>query len=495
MTLTRHFPVLIIITPLLTAVIISILSEWKKSLALPLSIIALSASLLMSVSLIPETLRMGYISYRLSAWEPPFGIEIRIDYLGLFMMVLVSLVSLISVIYSGKYIRREVSADREAVYYSLFMLIAGSMLGFLATGDIFNMFVFIEIMSITSYALVAIAGEGRAIRAAFRYLIMGAPSSILILLAISFLYAVTGTLNMGDLTAKIASSAYPKVVTVAYGVFIIGFAVKAALFPLHQWLPDVHSIAPSPVSALLSGLVVKMGIFGVIRLALSIYTTRYSGGANAVTGLLAWVGAGAILFGSVMAIRQEELKRMVAYSTVAHVGYIFTGIGLMEKASLVGSIYHILDHSLAKACLFLVAGAVIYATGYRRINDLRGAAKKMPLSCAAFALASLSVIGIPPTAGFVSKWYLIRGSFTAGNLVPGIVILIGSVLAAWYCLRIVYYMFFLPTEDGKWDKIKGDAPLPMVAPPLILSSLTLLLGVFAYLILPSLTKAIERLIA
>lgn len=494
MGITRHFPIFIIVTPIIAAVIILGTAEWKRRPALAIAACTLTASLGMSAALIPEVLTNGHISYYMSSWAPPLGIEIKIDFLGLFMMLLVAAVSLITVIYSRRYIPHEINSDKIPTYYSLFLLLAGSMLGISATSDIFNLFVFIEIMAITSYALVAISGSRPAVKASFKYLLMGFPSSILVLLAITFLYSVTGTLNMSDLTVKIAANGYPQIVVIAYGVFVAGFAVKAALFPLHQWLPDAHSIAPSPISALLSGLVVKMGVLGILRLTYSIYTIHALPGVNEINSLLAYTGASAIVYGSFMAIKQKELKRMVAYSTVAHIGYIIVGAGLMNKAGLTGGIYHILDHSLAKACFFLVAGSIIYKSGYREIGELKGAAGKMPFSCAAFALASFSVVGIPPSAGFVSKWYLLLGSLSAGNAFFGTVILLGSIMAAWYCFKIVYYMFFLPPENGTWQKIDGDAPLSMVGACWVLAAATLFLGIFAYLILPSLEKAIELLI-
>ncbi|MFH1640235.1 MAG: monovalent cation/H+ antiporter subunit D family protein [Chloroflexota bacterium] len=493
MGLTQHFPVFIIAVPILGAVMLSILAAWRKGLAMPITATAIASSLAMSVSLIPGVLAKGYLSYYTGSWRPPLGIEIKIDFLGLFMMILVAAVSLMAVIYSERYIPREIDTDKIPHYYTLFLLLTGSMLGFSATGDIFNMFVFIEIMAITSYALVAVVESGRAIRASFKYLLMGVPSSILMLFAIAFLYAVTGTLNMGDLTQKIAATSYPRIAIIAYGIFVISFAVKSALFPLHIWLPDAHSIAPSPISALLSGLVVKMGILGIIRFTYNIYTVHYSPEINGISTMLSFIGAFAIIFCSIMAIRQKELKRMIAYSTVAHIGYIYIGVGLMNKAALVGSIFHILDHSLAKACLFMVAGSIIYASGYRNINDLKGAARKMPFSCAAFALAAASVVSIPPSAGFFSKWYLITGSLSSGNIILTVALLTGSVLAAFYCFRVVSYMFFLPPERGHWDKVADDVPVSMLVPVWILALSTLLFGVFSFPILRLLEKAVETL--
>jgi len=368
------------------------------------------------------------------------------------------------------------------------------MLGFTATGDIFNLFVFMEILALSSYALVAITGNRNAVRAAFKYILMGAPSSIMVLLAIGFLYAVTGTLNMADLSARIAESGYTEVLMVAYILFVIGFGVKAALFPLHMWLPDAHSIAPSPISALLSGLLVEVCTFALVRITFSVFTrgaTHLVGGTADAVGVAA---AAAVLYGGIMAILQRDLKMMIAYSTVSHIGYIFLGLTAFTPEGLTGAMYHMLDHGVAKACLFLCAGNFIFIKGYRRIEDLRGAWRQMPWTCFAFALASISVIGIPPTAGFISKWYLILGNVRSGKWLYAAVLLAGSMLAAVYCLRLIYYMFFQAGREGAWEDAWNDAPASMSTPVWILSLAALFFGVFSYLVIPSLLKAAEYLL-
>lgn len=491
MGLFQHFAIYAIVTPLFVAAIIPIVAQWKKNLSMPLAGLSLATSLALSALLLPKVLASGCLSYHMGSWEPPFGVEIRIDFLGIFMMILISAVCLVAAIYSRKYISSEVEEGKTATYYSLFLVFSASTLGFCATGDIFNMFVFFELTAVTSYALVAIPGSSKAIKAAVKYLLMGEPASFLVLLAVSLLYSVTGTLNMADLAEKIASSGYTQVIIAAYVIFAVGFAVKAALFPLHTWLPDAHSMAPSPVSALLSGLFVKMGIFGMIRLAHSVYPAYLSSDLSVINSLLTWVAAAAVIYGSIMAIKQKDFKMMIAYSTVAHVGCILIGLGLTDVRALMGSMYHIMAHSLAKACFFLCAGSIIYQSGYRMIEDLKGASTKMPLTCAAFALASLSIVGIPPTAGFISKWYLVWGSLNAGNVLVGVVILLGSVMAAVYCFRVVYYMFFLPPSKGAWQEVSGEAPVSMVCTSWVLAAATLVLGILAIWILPTLQRAIE----
>jgi multicomponent Na+:H+ antiporter subunit D len=319
----RHFPVLMITIPMLGAVLLPLLGYLRRRWVATATIVPLAISAVLGLLLIGRIPGEGGLSYHLGNWPPPFGIEIRLDYLGLFMMLTVCGISLLALVFSRRYIEREVEGPKVTAYYVLFLLLSAAMLGFTATGDVFNLFVFMEIMALSSYALVSVAGNRNAVRAAFKYLLMGAPSSIMVLLAIGFLYSVTGTLNMADLSVRIAQSGYTEVLVVAYVLFIIGFGVKAALFPLHMWLPDAHSIAPSPVSAMLSGLLVEVSAFAIIRVTFSVFgahATNLIGGTVDAVGIFA---AAAVLFGGIMAIAQKDLKMMIAYSTISHIGYIF----------------------------------------------------------------------------------------------------------------------------------------------------------------------------
>ncbi|MEW6552800.1 MAG: monovalent cation/H+ antiporter subunit D family protein [Actinomycetota bacterium] len=490
----RHFPILMITLPLLGAVFMPLMGYLRAKWVPWTAALPLAASSVLGVLLIGKIPAEGYLGYHLGNWEPPWGIEIRVDFMGLFLMLIVCGITLLSMVYSRRYIAAEVSEGRQTAYYTLFLLMSGAMLGFTATGDIFNLFVFMEILALSSYALVAITGNRNAVRAAFKYLLMGAPSSIMVLLAIGFLYSATGTLNMADLSRRIAESGYTEVLIVSYILFVIGFGVKAALFPLHMWLPDAHSIAPSPISALLSGLLVEVSAFAILRISFSVFT---SGAENLIGGTMDAAGifaAAAVLFGGIMAVLQKDLKMMIAYSTISHIGYIFLGITAMTAEGITGAMYHMLDHGLAKACLFLCAGSFIYVKGYRRIEDLKGAWRQMPWTCFAFALAALSVVGIPPTAGFISKWYLILGNIEGGNYLYVVILLAGSILAAVYCFRVIIYMFFLPGKEGAWEGEFKDAAPSMLSPVWILSLGTLFFGVFSYLVIPSLLKAAEFLL-
>ena len=486
----RHFPIFIIAVPMLAAVLMPVISYRTGRYCMPVATLAVLSSTVLTFLLyrVVEPTSEGYLSYHMGGWAPPWGIEIKIDYIGLFVLSAVCSISLMVLVFSRRYISHELDEGRIFSFYSLFLLLTASMLGFVATGDIFNMFVFMEILALSSYALVAITGRRDSVRAAFKYLLMGAPSSIMVLFAIALLYAVTGTLNMADLQVKIAATSYQEALYASLVLFVLGFGVKAAIFPLHTWLPDAHSIAPSPISAMLSGLMVAVSAFALLRIFFSVFGAA----SSAVTGTseaLGVVAASGVLFGGIMAIRQKDFKVMIAYSTISHVGYIVLGISIMNDKALTGAVYHILDHGLAKACFFLCAGAFIYKKGYRKIEDLKGAGQQMPWTCAAFSLAALSVIGIPPTSGFISKWYLIWGCIAGGKYLYAVVLLTGSILAAVYCLRIIYYMFFIQTRQGNWEKRRDEAPVSMLAPILVLSLATLFMGVLSSLVIDSLQEA------
>lgn len=495
MSFSHQYPVLLVAVPLAFSAICPILGLWRKRLCFWWSLLGVASAGFFVISLWGKVGPKTVVSYAIGGWSPPFGIQIRIDFVGLFIATIVVTVGLAVLVYSWRYVQHELGEGKMTYYYTLYLLLFTSMLGFVVTGDIFNMFVFMEIFSIASYALVGITGQRKAVRAAFKYLIMGATSSMTVLLAIAFLYASAGSLNMVDLASRLAGGDYVPVVSVALVLFLVGFAVKSALFPVHMWLPDAHSIAPSPISAVLSALVIKMGIFGIIRIFFTVYTPGFADISGSWSGLLeivSWAAAISIIVASVMAIIQRDLKVMIAYSSIAHVGYIVLGISILSTRGMTGGLYNLLAHALGKACFFLVAGAVIYKHGFRRIKDLRGLGRSMPVTAGAFAVASLSIIGLPPSAGFVAKWYILWGCLQENDYVFVVLVLLGSLLAAVYCFRVVYYFFFTGPRAGP---VRVDeAPATMYVPAAALAAATLFFGLFEVLVLPSVNSAVRALL-
>ncbi|MHB8965302.1 MAG: complex I subunit 5 family protein, partial [Coriobacteriia bacterium] len=399
MVLWPHWLALVVIVPLAGSVVTPAIARGSGKIAGRWAIGVMSATLGIALMLILRVANEGPFSYWFGGWEPPYGIEFRFDEFSAFAGV-IAFLGLLAVIFSQKYAEHALAPRRIPYYYTLLMLNLTGMIGFCVTGDLFNTFVFMEILSLSGYALVAISGEKTAEMAAFKYLVLGAISSLVVLFAIGMLYALTGSLNMADISVQLSKGVATLPLMVALSAMTLGYMVKAAVFPLHIWLPDAHAIAPSPVSAILSGLVVKMGVFGMLR-AYQIFYNAGSLDLSALNAVLVWLGAISIVMGAFFAIFQDDIKMMLAYSTISNVGYIIMGLGLASQYAVIGASVHVFNHALIKATLFLAAGAMIHKTGYRTLTDLRGVGKGMPLTAAAMSIGAISIVGIPPTAGFL----------------------------------------------------------------------------------------------
>jgi multicomponent Na+:H+ antiporter subunit D len=476
----EHFPILVVVTPFVGAYLIPLLGLWRGRLCYPVAVVAATLSLFFSFALASSVLTSGAIQYYVGGWEPPYGIELVVDPLSAFMCLIISLISFLAVIYSRKYTEKELPGGRITSYYALLLLLVGGLLGAVVTGDLFNLFVLTEIFSIAAYALVAITGKKRSFIASYRYLILAAIGTSLILLATGYLYVITGTLNMADLSTRLPAFYDSWVVFGALAFFLVGFGIKTALFPLHTWLPDAYSNAPAPVVVIFSALVSKVGAYSIIRVLFTIFQIEFVTELIPVVPALTWVAAVTILIGSLFAISQTDLIRMLAYSSVAHIGYVMLGVGLAVEMGTRGGILHIFTHALATGCLFFCAGAVLYKTGIRRIDDLRGLAGRMPLIAAAFTLAAASKVGIPPTAGFASKFYLFLGSVETGQWIFVIVIFLGSLMSAVFYLRVINLLYF-GRDKGKVQR--DEPPFSMLIPIMLLALGCAAFGIFVGVLL------------
>jgi multicomponent Na+:H+ antiporter subunit D len=321
---------------------------------------------------------------------------------------------------------------------------------------------------------------------------MGAISSLVILLGIGYLYSITGTLNMQDMHLRLQGTPYLKVASLAFSLLIVGFSVKAAIFPLHIWLPDAHAIAPCPVSALLSGLVVKIGIMGIIR-TVSIYGLHSVLNLNSFNSCMAWLGTISILVGAFFAFFQNDIKMMLAYSTISNIGYIVLGLGLANYYGLVGGIIHIFNHAVIKVTLFLCAGALIYRTGLRTLYDLRGIGRKMPITMACMTIAAIAITGIPPTNGFICKWLIAIGAVRAGKPLFAAVLLFGALFILAYYIKIINSAFFREPVRKEVEEAT-EAPLSMLVPLVALATACLVFGILAYVPLAFIRPFVERLL-
>jgi multicomponent Na+:H+ antiporter subunit D len=479
---TSPFPILIIVVPLISAFLTPMIGWWRRGLCYPLAIVALSVSALSSISILHMVVGQGTIHYYLGNWDPPWGIEYAIDHLNAFMAIIVSVISLIIAISSRRSVERELP-EKIVYFYCLFLLQVTGLLGIVVTGDMFNLYVFLEIASLAGYALIAI-GEDGAPFASFNYMIYGTIGACFYLLSVGYLYAVTGSLNMADLSRILPDLYHSKVVLMAFAFFIVGVGLKMALFPLHVWLPDAYTYAPSAVSALVAPLMTKVGAYVLIRIIFTVFKPHFAIELIPATTILSWVAAMAILFGCILALAQTDLKRMLAYVLIAEVGYIALGVGLANRAGLTGAILHILNDALMMACLFLVVGAIMYKQGLRNIHQFKHLHRRMPITMAAFTVTALSVIGIPPTCGFFSKWYLVLGAIDANRWLFAAILLMSSLLNAILFFRVVENAYFEPASyahsGGDHEETSVDeAPLSMLIPILIVTAGILSLGILS----------------
>ncbi len=479
MKLTDQFPILIIEVPLIAAALMPIIGYWRRKWCMPFATLALSITSMIGYYLMLAVNKSGPISYHVGAWKPPFGIEIYFDHIAAFAFI-IALFGLLIVIFSKNYAEHDLEEEKIPIFYTLVMLILTGMIGFTVTGDLFNLFVFMEVLSLSGYALIAISGQRLTAMASFKYLLVGAISSLSVLFGIAFLYSITGTLNMHDMAKMLEVARAPHVASVALTLFVLGFSVKAALFPLHIWLPDAHALAPSPVSAILSGLTVKMGIIGMIRIFFVIYGVHSAINVMPIMEILAWMAAAAIVFGAFFAFFQNDIKMMLAYSTISNIGYIILGLSVTpfdkskEAYALVGSLVHVFNHAMIKVLLFLCAGAIIYRTGSRKLSDLQGIGKKMPITLAAMSIGVISIVGIPPTCGFTCKWFIALGAMEGGKSLFAALLLFGALFIFAYYIKILNTAYFRePTEAIANVK---EAPLSMLIPIVILAAGCLVLG-------------------
>jgi multicomponent Na+:H+ antiporter subunit D len=441
----EQLPILLVLPLLFGSVLAVLAGLWRPAAAQAVAIVATTSTLVLALVGLVTVVRDGPLTHELGGWPPPFGIEYVLDPLAAYMVAIVALVGTMIAIYPTK-VGFDLQPARGVPLYPLALLLLTGLVGVMLSGDLFHLFVFLEIYAISTYALVSLGGD-RAVFASFRYLLLGTVGSGLYLLGVGFLYFSTGSLNMADVAALLPEMADDPAILGSMGLIVLGLALKMALFPLHVWLPDAHTYSPPAVAALLAAVQVKAGAYALVRILFDVYGPAYGGDGVPVDLALTWFGAAGIVVGSVLAIQQTDLKRMLAYSTVAQLGYIGLGIGLATPLALVGALLHVLNHALMKGGLFLVAGGILQGTGIKQISRFSGLGKRMPLVMTGFAIAALSMVGVPPTAGFFSKFYLVSSTVQTGDWVLASIVVGSSLLTAVYFLRLFERIFVLPPEE------------------------------------------------
>lgn len=413
--------------------------------------------------------------YEMGKWRAPLGVVLVLDGLSAFMLLTISVISFMATLYSVKYMERYTSKLR---YYSLFLLMVAGMNGVALTGDIFNLFVFMEIAAIASYALVGFGCQHEELEASFKYLVLGSIASTFILFAIALLYGLTGTLNMADMANKLTGG---NLVLFSLALFIMGFGLKAALVPFHAWLPDAHPSAPAPISAMLSGVVIKaLGVYAMARVIFNVF-----GLSDVASEVLLILGTVSMLVGSFLAIGQWDIKRLFAYSSISQIGYVVLGIGLGTPLGILGGLFHLINHAVFKSLLFLNAGSVEYATGTRRLDRMGGLSQKMHVTGFTSMIASLSISGVPPFNGFWSKLIIIWACIQAGHPVYALWATLTGIITIAYYMKVQRYGFLGKLGDA-WQNVR-EVPGLMRVVMLILALLCFAMGL---MLLPGLRDTI-----
>ncbi|MBE0467153.1 MAG: monovalent cation/H+ antiporter subunit D family protein [Candidatus Desulforudis sp.] len=481
--MTAHLPILMIVVPLAMGLASPVLAMLSTRLTRALVLLSAAATLGCAAGALQRTLEMGESwSYWLAGWPPPWGIEYVVDPLAGGLNTLIAFLALVTLVYAGPYLEKRTPLEK-GTFYALFLLTVAGLMGMVITGDMFNLYVFLEICSLTAYALIASGGR-RATVAAIRYLIIGSAAACMYLLGLGYVHVMTGSLNMADLMVLLPPlMADSPVMVLAVVLMAAGLGIKVALFPLHGWLPDTYSYTPAPVLAFIAAVMTKVAAYALYRIFFFVFAV--AGPVSVTLEVMGWLAAAGILFGSIMAIAQRDLWRMLAYSSVAQVAYIVLGLAIGNSLALIGALLHIVSHSVVKGLLFLIAGGVKWQTGLRNIPEFVGMARHMPWTMGVFVIAAMSMIGLPPTIGFFSKWYLILGAVEAGAWVFVAVLIASSLLTAIYFFRAIEFAYL---KGKKPEEVPAEAVLParaglelpvrMLVPILVLGVGVVLLGLF-----------------
>jgi multicomponent Na+:H+ antiporter subunit D len=446
MNLNQHLPALQVVVPLIAAPLTVLLR--RRSLAFAVATAASWVALAIAVTLWLQVADRGIISYAIGNWPAPWGIEYRVDPLSAFMLVLVSAVAAIVLPYSRASIEAEVPAEQHYLFYTMFTLCLTGLLGIAITGDAFNIFVFLEVSSLSTYVLIALGRDRRALVASYQYLIMGTIGATFIVIGIGLLYLMTGTLNLADMGRRIGAVQGTRPVLAAVAFITVGVSLKLALFPLHQWLPNAYAYAPSTVSAFLAATATKVAVYVLLRFYFSVFGSSQVFGKLPMQEAMLLLALAGMFAASTIAIFQTDLKRLFAYSSIGQIGYIILGLSFGSTTGLVATIVHLFNHGVTKGAIFMLLGAVTVVAGGTSLAQVQGLGKRMPLTSLGIVLCGFSLIGVPGTAGFVSKWYLILAAIEKQQWWLVFLIVTSSLLAAAYVWRFVEAAYFREPRAG-----------------------------------------------
>ena len=464
-TLVDHLPALQVVVPMLVAPLVILLRP--RGLAWAACTMASLLAFAIAIQLVQGVLDGGSTGYLMGSWPAPYGIELKVDAFSALLLLVITGASVFTLIGGRESLDAQIDVGRQPYFYASWLLALAGLSGIVVAADAFNVFVFMEISSLASYVLIAGGPDRRALPSVFKYLIMGTIGATFYLIGVGLIYMMTGTLNLGDMELRIHAVADQRPILAAAGFITVGLALKAAIFPLHVWLPNAYTYAPHMVTAFLAACATKVSLYILLRFDFFVFQDNLAGHAFQFAAYLMPLAILGILVGSAVAMFEKNIKRLLAFSSIAQIGYMMLGASLVTVAGLTAGIVHIFNHALAKGALFLAVALFATVAAGLRLDDLKGIARRMPWTFGAFVIAALSLIGIPGTAGFVSKWYLISAAMELGTAgLPLVaIILVSSLMAVVYVWRIVEAACFAEAADRPIS--------PAGVPPLLVATLWL----------------------
>ena len=469
----ESLPALQVILPMMMAPICVLVRN--RSFAWAVAVVATWTTFAISWVMLQTVRAGGVISYAMGGWEAPWGIELRIEPVSAFVLLIVSGISAVVLVAARRSFEEEIARDRLYLLYAAFLLCETGLLGMASAGDAFNVFVFLEISSLSTYALIAMGPHRRALTSAFRYLIMGTAGGTFILLGVGLLYMVTGTLNIEDLHVRLQAVDADRTVLVALACILVGTSIKLALLPLGAWLPNAYTFAPSAVTAFLAATATKVAYYVMARFLFRVFGADLVFGRFHIDSVLMPLALIAMFLGAALAVFERDVKRLLAYSSLSQIGYMVLGLSFATVTGLTSGIVHLFNHALIKSGLFLVMACAALKVGSTRVTALRGLGRRMPITAAMFVAGGLSLIGVPLTAGFVSKWYLIKAALEQGFWLVAMLVLLSSLLAVIYVWKVVEIFYFQEPPEGLG---RDEAPWSMLVPTMFLIGAGLYFGIF-----------------
>ncbi|MDV7338795.1 monovalent cation/H+ antiporter subunit D family protein [Terasakiella sp. A23] len=470
--MSAHLPVLQIIIPLMAAPLCVVFRH--RDIAWLIALIVSLVCFGISLMILDQVLTQGVLSYFLGGWPAPWGIEFRIDVVNAYVLVIVAAIGAIVSLYGRHSVTKEIPQERIYLFYTAYLLCLCGLLGMTATGDAFNLFVFLEVSSLSTYAMISLGKDRRALTASYQYLIMGTLGATFYVIGLGLLYMMTGTLNIADLHDKLADmDGSIRTLQAALAFLTVGLSLKLALFPLHLWLPNAYTYAPSTVTAFLAATATKVAVYVMLRVFFTIFGVDIFE-ETALADVLMVLAIAGMFVASTVAIFQDNMKRMLAYSSVAQIGYIMLGISLLNVTGVSAGIVHLLNHAIMKSACFLAVGCIVYRMGTSSLSELSGVGKTMPWTMGAFVVGGMSLIGVPLTVGFISKWQLISAAMQADMMPVAVLILLSSLLAVIYVWRVIEIAYFRAPANGTGLK---EAPLSMLIPLWVMAGASVYFGV------------------